>query len=126
MGLEGIRVLLVEDAADIREVFTVLLRAEGAEVVATGSGREAAELAGRREFDVVLSDIGLPDVPGDVLIRQIVSASKGRTRVLAITGYGEPYITRARQAGAEVVFTKPVEWSRILDHLRRPGLAASA
>jgi two-component system CheB/CheR fusion protein len=126
MGLEGIRVLLVEDAADIREVFTVLLRAEGADVVATGSGREAAELAGRRHFDVVLSDIGLPDVPGDVLIRQIVSASKGRTRVLAITGYGEPYVTRARQAGAEVVFTKPVEWNRILDHLRRPGLAASA
>lgn len=126
MGLEGMRVLLVEDATDIREVFTVLLRAEGAEVVATGSGREAAELAGRREFDVVLSDIGLPDVPGDVLIRQIVAAAKGRTRVLAITGYGEPYVTRARQAGAEVVFTKPVEWSRILDHLQRPGLAASA
>jgi two-component system CheB/CheR fusion protein len=126
MGLEGIRILLVEDAADIREVFTVLLRAEGAEVVPTGSGREAAELAGRREFDVVLSDIGLPDVPGDVLIRQIVAASKGRTRVLAITGYGEPYVTRARQAGAEVVFTKPVEWSRILEHLQRPGLAASA
>lgn len=120
------RVLLVEDATDIREVFTVLLRAEGAEVVATGSGREAAELAGRRDFDVVLSDIGLPDVPGDVLIRQIVGAAKGRTRVLAITGYGEPYVTRARQAGAEVVFTKPVEWSRILDHLQRPGLAASA
>jgi two-component system CheB/CheR fusion protein len=126
MGLEGMRVLLVEDATDIREVFTVLLRAEGAEVVATGSGREAAELAGRRDFDVVLSDIGLPDVPGDVLIRQIVAAAKGRTRVLAITGYGEPYVTRARQAGAEVVFTKPVEWSRILDHLQRPGLAASA
>jgi two-component system CheB/CheR fusion protein len=126
MGLEGMRVLLVEDATDIREVFTVLLRAEGAEVVATGSGREAAELAGLREFDVVLSDIGLPDVPGDVLIRQIVAAAKGRTRVLAITGYGEPYVTRARQAGAEVVFTKPVEWSRILDHLQRPGLAASA
>ena len=126
MGLEGMRVLLVEDATDIREVFTVLLRAEGAEVVATGSGREAAELAGRHDFDVVLSDIGLPDVPGDVLIRQIVAAAKGRVRVLAITGYGEPYVTRARQAGAEVVFTKPVEWSRILDHLQRPGLAASA
>jgi len=43
-----------------------------------------------------------------------------------ITGYGEPYLTRARQAGADAVFTKPVEWSRVLDYLRRPDLAASA
>lgn len=126
MGLEGIRILVIEDAADIRDVFAVLLKAEGAEVVATGSGREAAELASERQFDVVLSDLGLPDVPGDVLIRQIVAASKGRTRVIVVTGYGEPYVSRARQAGADVVFTKPVEWTRIIEHIRRPGLAASA
>jgi two-component system CheB/CheR fusion protein len=126
MGLEGLRVLVVEDAADIREVFSVLLRSEGADVVATGSGREAVEIAGRRQFDVVLSDLGLPDIPGDVLIRQILAACKGRTRVVVVTGYGDPYVSRARQAGADVVFTKPVEWTRILDYLRRPGLAASA
>ena len=126
MALDGMRILVVEDAPDIRDVFTVLLQAEGADVVATGSGREAADLVANRGFDVVLSDIGLPDIPGDVLIRQILAASRGRTRVVAITGYGEPYVTRARQAGADVVFTKPVEWTRILDYLRRPGLAVSA
>lgn len=126
MGLEGLRILVVEDAADIRDVFVVLLRAEGADVIATGSGREAAEIANQRHFDVVLSDLGLPDIPGDVLIRQILAASKGRTRVVVVTGYGEPYVSRARQAGADVVFTKPVEWTRILDYIRRPGLAASA
>ena len=126
MALDGMRILVVEDAPDIRDVFTVLLQAEGADVVATGSGREAADLVANRRFDVVLSDIGLPDIPGDVLIRQILAASRGHTRVVAITGYGEPYVTRARQAGADVVFTKPVEWTRILDYLRRPGLAVSA
>jgi CheY-like chemotaxis protein len=126
MELEGLQVLVVEDATDIRDVFVVLLRAEGADVIATGSGREAAELARQRHFDVVLSDLGLPDIPGDVLIRQIRAASKGRTRVVVVTGYGEPYVSRARQAGADVVFTKPVEWRRILDFIRRPGLAASA
>lgn len=126
MGLEGLQILVVEDATDIRDVFVVLLRAEGADVIATGSGREAAEIASHRHFDVVLSDLGLPDIPGDVLIRQILAASKGRTRVVVVTGYGEPYVSRARQAGADVVFTKPVEWTRILDYIRRPGLAASA
>jgi two-component system CheB/CheR fusion protein len=126
MSLERMRILLVEDAPDIREVFTVLLRVEGAEVTPTGCGREAAELASRRDFDVVISDLGLPDMPGDVLIRHILGTARRRTRVIVVTGYGEPYLTRARQAGAEVVFTKPVEWTHILKALERPDLAASA
>jgi DNA-binding response OmpR family regulator len=68
----------------------------------------------------------LPDIPGDVLIRQVRAAAGAGARIVVITGYGEPYQTRARQAGADVVFTKPVEWSRIVDYLRRTGLAASA
>lgn len=126
MRLQGMRVLVVEDTPDIREVFATLLRAEGADVEAAASGREAAEIVRRRDFDVVLSDLGLPDIPGDVLIRQIHSASRRRTRIIVVTGYGEPYLTRARQAGADVVFTKPVEWTRIIDYLQRAGLAASA
>ena len=126
MSLQGQRILLVEDAPDIREVFTVLLRVEGADVVATGSGREAIDLADQDDFDIVLSDLGLPDMPGDVLIRQIVSGARRRARVIVVTGYGEPYLTRARQAGADVVFTKPVEWSQVLEAIDRPDLAASA
>src|SRR6266849_1102516 len=126
MALQGIRILLIEDAPDIREVFTVLLRVEGAEVVSVGTGREAIEATSTHDFDVVVSDLGLPDIPGDVLIRQLLSSARRRTRVVVVTGCGEPYLTRARQAGAEAVFTKPVEWTRILDWLQRPGLAASA
>jgi two-component system, chemotaxis family, CheB/CheR fusion protein len=128
MSLEGRRILLIEDAPDIREVFAVLLRVEGADVVQAASGREALAAADGRDFDIVLSDLGLPDIPGDVLIRQLLSGESARrhTRVVVVTGYGEPYVTRARQAGAEVVFTKPVEWTRILEWLERPDLAASA
>jgi CheY-like chemotaxis protein len=124
--LDGLRVLVIEDAPDIREVFCTLLQVEGADVIATGSGREAAALALEHEFDVVLSDLGLPDVPGDVVIRQILATSPRRPRIAAVTGYEEPFLTRARQAGADVVFTKPVEWARILDYITRPDLAASA
>jgi len=126
MKLDGIRVLLIEDVSDIRDVFVILLRSEGADVVATSSGCEGAELARRQRFDVVLSDLGLPDIAGDVLVRQLRMGSGPGTRVVVITGYGEPYLSRARQAGADAVFTKPVEWTRILDYLRRPDLAASA
>lgn len=125
-ALDGLHVLVVEDVWDILEVFTILLRAEGAQVTAVGTGREASELVRKRDFDVVLTDLGLPDVPGDALIRLIRNSGHWRTRVVAVTGFSEPYITRARQAGADAVFTKPVEWTQILHYLGRPGLAASA
>jgi two-component system, chemotaxis family, CheB/CheR fusion protein len=126
MKLVGVRVLLIEDVSDIRDVFVILLRSEGADVVATGSGLEGAEFARTQSFDVVLSDLGLPDIAGDALIRKIRASRGAATRLIVITGYGEPYVSRARQAGADAVFTKPVEWTRILDYIRRPDLAASA
>ena len=108
-----LRVLLVEDSSDIREVFTILLRAEGVDVVATATGREATELAASREFDVVLTDLGLPDIPGDVVIRRVLASARRRPRVIVVTGYGEPFVSLARQAGADVIFNKPIAWSTL-------------
>ena len=105
--------LVIEDVADIRDILVLLLRSEGADVVATPSGREGAKLAGNNNFDVVLTDLGLPDIAGDALIRQLRAASGVSTRVVVVTGYGEPYITRARQAGADAVFTKPLDWPTV-------------
>jgi CheY-like chemotaxis protein len=112
--LKGKRILLVEDAPDIREAFGLLLRSEGADVVAAANGREALACTARGPFNVVLTDLGLPDIPGDVLIRQILAAAALRPRVVVVTGYGEPDLSRARAAGADVVFTKPIEWATLL------------
>src|SRR5262249_1443008 len=116
MKLVGVRVLLIEDVSDIRDVVVILLRSEGADVVATDSGQEGSELPKKQRFDVVLSALGLPDIAGDVLVRQLRAVTPFATRVVVITGYGEPYISRARQAGADAVFTKPVEWTHILEY----------
>lgn len=123
---ESMRILVIDDVQEIRELFTLLLRLEGAQVVAAGTGREAMEMVRQRPFDVVLSDLGLPDIPGDMLIPQILAASKGGTRVAVITGCGEPHLTWARQAGADAVFRKPVEWSTLVEYLRDARLRASA
>ena len=111
----------MEDAHDIREVFTLLLRAEGVDVVAAGSGREAMDWAARRDFDVVLTDLGLPDVPGDVVIRRVLAGARRRPRIIVVTGYDEPFVSRARQAGADVVFNKPVVWGTIARALAEPA-----
>jgi CheY-like chemotaxis protein len=111
------RILLVEDAPDIREVFTMLLQAEGAHVVSTGSGAEAAELLNRQEFDAIVTDLGLPDLPGETVIRHARRIARRRPRIVVVTGYDEPFTGRARAAGADVVLTKPVLWTSLMDEL---------
>jgi two-component system CheB/CheR fusion protein len=121
--LQGVQMLLVEDSKDVRDAFTLLLETEGAEVVATGSGREAVEITTERDFDVLLTDLGLPDVPGDLVIRQVKATARRPPWIAVVTGFGEPFIGRARKAGADMVLTKPIAWSLLLDRLV-PMLAA--
>jgi two-component system CheB/CheR fusion protein len=117
MLLHGVRVLLVEDSDDIRDLLALLLRSDGAEVRTAACGDDALATAAAWEFDVLLTDIGLPDVSGDHLIREILGMKAARPRVVAITGFGEPYLGRVRHAGADAVFTKPLDWSDLRDQL---------
>lgn len=113
-----LRVLLVEDSVDIREALALLLLSEGIDVVATGLGLAALELAPRVGADVLLTDLGLPDIPGHALIRHLLNSTEHPPRVIAITGFGEPYLSQAREAGADIVLTKPLAWDTLLHHLR--------
>jgi two-component system CheB/CheR fusion protein len=124
--LQGIRVLVVEDDPDIRDVFSMLLRYEGADVASTGEGREALDIVARRDFDVLLTDLGLPDIPGDLLIRQVLATTPHRPRVVVVTGFGEPFHSQARDAGADAVLTKPVDWSRLLADVATGDLGLAA
>jgi CheY-like chemotaxis protein len=120
MALRAKLILIVEDAPDSREAFAHLLRSEGAEVVTTGTGREALDQVAHTPFEVVLTDLGLPDIPGEILIREVLAFTSPRPRIVVMTGYGEPYLTRARAAGADAVLTKPLEWSSLLRELEPP------
>ena len=124
--LEGRRVLIVEDADDIRELLTFLVQLEGAEVRAAATAAGALETAASWDFDVLLTDLGLPDMMGDLLIKQVRSMKSRRPRVIVVTGFGEPYLSRARQAGADAVFVKPLEWSTLRDELGERDKALAA
>jgi CheY-like chemotaxis protein len=125
-GLDGLRILVVEDEDHIRELLGFLLRTEGAAVRTARCGRAAVEAAAAWDFDVLLTDIGLPDVEGDHLIKEILGMKTSRPRVVVVTGFTEPYLGRARRAGADAVFTKPLDWADLRDQLlgRQAALAA--
>ncbi len=127
MGLMSLHILVVEDAADVLEVLTTLLRLEGADVVGAASGRDALAVFRSRHFDVVVSDLGLPDIPGDVLIRAIIAAARRPVEVVVITGESQPALmTRARAAGAAVIFEKPCHWENVITYLDRLAVAPAA
>lgn len=124
-SLDGMRILVVEDSPAVRSLLTTLLNLEGADVVQAANGRTACDVLDHGEFDVAVSDLGLPDVPGEVLVSHIRSVSRGRTRVAVLSGAGEPFLSRARAAGADRVFTKPLDWGLLLRYLRHGTTVAA-
>ena len=71
LSLSGLRVLVVDDERDTRELVDVVLTTCGAEVVSVGSGLEALDQMERQRFDLLISDIGMPELNGYDLISRI-------------------------------------------------------
>jgi CheY-like chemotaxis protein len=102
-------ILLVEDHADTAYVMSRLLRRVGHSVKTTGTVAEAEELACNDPYDLLLSDIGLPDGTGIDLIRK-VRAHRDLTAI-ALTGYGmEDDVARCLAAGFMALLTKPIDF----------------
>jgi PAS domain S-box-containing protein len=111
--LDGVRVLLVEDAPDARELLTLLLRERGAEVQAAASAREAMERLGAALPDVLVSDIGLPGEDGHSLLKRVREWAEAKDQwipAIALTAYaGAEDARRAYRAGFQVHMAKPLE-----------------
>jgi two-component system, chemotaxis family, CheB/CheR fusion protein len=126
MAVRGSRVLVVEDSPDVRELFVTLLKMDGAEAVGAANGTDALNVFRSQRFDVVMTDLGLPDMPADMLIRAMLAEARGAVDIVVISGEGEPATTRALQAGASVIFTKPCRWADVCQYLDGPDSRAVA
>jgi PAS domain S-box-containing protein len=116
--LDGIKVLVVEDEPDTRDFLRRLLEGHGAVVVAAGSVKEALSLSRTEQPDMLISDIGLPDVDGYELVQQIrEDAADGPSGIpaIALTAYARAEDRmRALRAGYQAHITKPVEPAELL------------
>jgi CheY-like chemotaxis protein len=105
------RLLLVDDHADTALVLSWVLERAGYTVTTAGTMRDALKLP-PRDFDLLVSDIGLPDGSGLDLMRRM--RRKG-LRGIALSGYGtERDVRSSREAGFDLHLTKPVEMNRLL------------
>lgn len=111
VGRTCARVLVVEDDRDTAESLRMLLEVIGHDVHVAHDGSAALAMATAHRPDVILLDIGLPDMSGYQLVRQLREMPGGpELRIVALTGYGsEEHRRRAFEAGIDVHLVKPVE-----------------
>lgn len=112
------RVLLVEDHLDTSNLLSRLLRSWGHEVRVAQSVASALEAASAEPFDLLISDLGLPDGSGHDLMRQL--AARGPMPAIAVSGYGASEdIRQSRDAGFAEHLTKPVSPAVLREAIRR-------
>lgn len=108
----SLRILIVEDHGDTRRTLSRLLTHFGHEISVADCTQSAMEIVQSKMFDVVLSDIGLPDGSG----YDVISHAKKTQRVkgVALTGFGmDEDIRRSREAGFDFHLTKPVDFHEL-------------
>lgn len=102
------RILLVEDHEATARVTAKLIESFGHQVSVAGSVRDAAEQFDRSDFDLVVSDVGLPDGSGQELLRML--QSRRPVKAIALSGYGmEEDLQLSREAGFLIHLVKPVD-----------------
>lgn len=109
--LSGIRVLVVDDEADSREVVAFVLEQAGAIVTHVASGIDALQAFSQFSPDLIISDIGMPEMDGYVLINQIRALPKGeQVPAIALTAYaGELDQQQALSVGFQRHLAKPAD-----------------
>ncbi|WP_437610875.1 ATP-binding protein [Sorangium sp. So ce834] len=115
--LQGVRVLMVDDEPDARELVTTVLERKGASITAVATVDEALSAIAREKPDVILSDLGMPGEDGYSLIRRLRAQSPehgGRIPAAALTAYASAQDrTRALLAGFQSHVPKPIEASEL-------------
>ena len=128
-GLQGLRILVVDDDLGVCRSLRDVLVAEGCEVLVASDGLRALEVLNRTSVDIIITDVVMPDLDGYDLFMEV--KRRGTTPVILMTGYyydRDHVIKRSRLEGLEsVIFKKPIDPSRLKAMIRAlTGRQASA
>jgi DNA-binding NtrC family response regulator len=112
-------ILLVDDDPSLLRVLKRSLKASGFEVRGVQGGQEAIEELDKRSFDILLTDLAMPEVDGMALMQHAHQGNRVRATIM-ITGDGSvPLAVKAMRAGASDFITKPIDTEALENVLRR-------
>jgi CheY-like chemotaxis protein len=114
-------ILIVDDYDDARDVWTTLLEAEGFDVLTAANGPDALAAALSKLPNLIVLDLSLPGMSGVDVARAIRDQMSERPMPLvALTGYSDPqHLAQAREAGFDLILTKPCTPSVLIEEIRR-------
>ena len=119
----GVRILIVDDDADSREMLRFFLEDKKAQIMTVGTAWEAVVQFSAFEPDILISDLGMPEMDGYDLIKQIramPSENGGRIPAIALTGYvSVEEQKRVDAAGFDVHVAKPVDFNKLVETISR-------
>ncbi|MDH5230604.1 MAG: response regulator [Gammaproteobacteria bacterium] len=114
-------ILVVDDEETFNSVLSELLQEEGFSVASALNGREGIEALQQHQFDLVITDLIMPDVDGIEVIMH-VKKNHANTKLIAISGGGKvssrDYLGLAKSFGAEIILDKPIDLEDLLDHIK--------
>lgn len=115
-ALEGRCILVVDDSSETTDMLSKLLEMDGAEVHTARGGMEALSLAEKSKFDLVISDISMPEMDGYQLLQQLRQLPQmANVPALALTGFGRVSdVDRAHREGFVKHFTKPLDIDKLI------------
>ena len=114
--LDGLRLLIVDDSEDSVEMMGHLLREHGALVTTATSGAAALKYAHDGRFELVISDIGMPEIDGLEMIRRLREQTRhASVPAVALTGFtSDEDIQAIYQAGYTAYLAKPIDFELML------------
>ena len=122
-NFDGVRILVVDDDADSREMLRYVLEDCKAQIQTAGSAREALNQFSTFAPDILISDLGMPEMDGYDLIKKIralPSGDGGQTPAIALTGYvGAEEQKRVQSAGFDIHVSKPVDFHKLLEIINK-------
>lgn len=118
MTTNGVKILVVDDEQPIRKLLRTGLAAEGHVVIEARNGREAVEILGTETVDLVLLDLGLPDMQGHDLLARWRSGTLDLPVIVLSSRTDETGIVRALELGADDYVTKPFGMKELAARIR--------
>jgi CheY-like chemotaxis protein len=113
MNENPISVLVVDDEPVLRELVAFILIDKGFQVLEAESGDAAFQLICKNDFDVVVSDVRMPNGSGVELLTRISNMTKRKPMVFLVSGYSEISLEEARKLGARDLLNKPVDYDKL-------------
>lgn len=120
--MNSLSILVADDEDSIRSLLEHFLNSAGHRVVIVGSAREAFEVMASQTFDLVITDVLMPEGDGLDLITELKRAQP-KARILAISGggrylEGSDYLKLAKGLGAHSALMKPFTWQQLQDAIK--------